>query len=53
MSECCCCPNKAKYDVEGDKACGVHLATIVRMHLEMTSRVNVNRIEDAYEWIPK
>lgn len=45
--ECSCCQSKAKYDVDGDKVCGRHLAKVVDMHLDMTWGCKVEKIEKA------
>lgn len=43
--ECGCCPNKAKYDVDGDRVCGRHLAHVIKKHLATSYAVKVARID--------
>ena len=50
MSECDCCPAKAKYNVDGEKACGRHLAYMVDLICRMSPhQVKVEKIKISRE----
>jgi hypothetical protein len=47
MSECSCCQNKAKYDVDGDRCCGKHLTVVVDLHCDFPPHTTkVEKIEE-------
>jgi len=47
---CSCCPNKAKYDVDGELCCGKHLTYTVDYALKMSPhQVKVEKVKEQYD----